>query len=114
MVVVFGEWLNYVQMQKRKRTCYSLLWRMTETNTVLALTGILTALITLSVNLSVYHLSPIRELLFLTLVDHQFLGCLVFTLFVVAMSLASLFITMNICPEAIGGGIPDVKVRHYI
>lgn len=34
------------------------------------------------------------------------------TVYVVVLSLCSVIVTNNICPEAVGGGIPDVKVRH--
>lgn len=93
-----------------------MLWRMMEASLLLAITGIITALITLAVNVSVYYFTPLRFLLasaiddalHSTLLSHV-LGALAFTGWIVVMSLVAVVITNNVCPEAVGGGIPDVK-----
>jgi len=91
--------------------CCFMLWRMMEASILLALTGVLTAVVTLIVNVSVYYFTPVRFLIVSTLDSEQshWVAACVFTLYLVAMSLVSVVITNNICPEAVGGGIPDVK-----
>jgi hypothetical protein len=91
--------------------CCFMLWRMMEASILLAITGVLTAIVTLIVNVSVYYFTPVRFLIVSTLDSehsHWVAAC-VFTIYLVAMSLVSVVITNNICPEAVGGGIPDVK-----
>lgn len=91
--------------------CCFMLWRMMEASILLAITGVLTAIVTLIVNVSVYYFTPVRFLIVSTLdSEHShWVAASVFTLYLVAMSLVSVVITNNICPEAVGGGIPDVK-----
>ena len=91
--------------------CCFMLWRMMEASILLAITGVLTAVVTLIVNVSVYYFTPVRFLIVSTLDSEQshWVAASVFTLYLVAMSLVSVVITNNICPEAVGGGIPDVK-----
>ncbi len=90
-----------------------MLWRMMEASLLLAITGIITALITLAVNVSVYHFTPLRFLIASSLDTGSWgshcLAALAFTCYTVLMSLVAVVITNNICPEAVGGGIPDVK-----
>ena len=68
-----------------------MLWRMMEASILLMLTGVLTALITIFVNLSVYYLDPVRFLIVSALDQAQghVVAALVFTLYLVAMSLIS-------------------------
>jgi H+/Cl- antiporter ClcA len=98
--------------------CCFMLWRMMEASVLLAITGIITALITLAVNISVYYFTPLRFLLVSSLdadpaTPHgpgsHALAATAFTCYIVVMSLIAVVITNNICPEAVGGGIPDVK-----
>ena len=93
--------------------CCFMLWRMMEASLLLAITGIITALITLAVNVSVYHFTPLRFLIASSLDTGSWgshcLAALAFTCYTVLMSLVAVVITNNICPEAVGGGIPDVK-----
>jgi len=91
--------------------CCFMLWRMMEASILLAITGVLTAVVTLLVNVSVYYITPVRYLMVSTL-DQEYshwVAAIVFTVYLVAMSWVSVVITNNICPEAVGGGIPDVK-----
>lgn len=43
--------------------CCFMLWRMMEASVLLAITGVVTALITLAVNVSVYYFTPLRFLI---------------------------------------------------
>ena len=91
--------------------CCFMLWRMMEASILLAITGVLTAVVTLMVNVSVYYFTPVRYLMVSTL-DREYshwVAASAFTVYLVAMSWVSVVITNNICPEAVGGGIPDVK-----
>lgn len=97
-----------------------MLWRMMEASVLLAITGVITALITLAVNVAVYSFTPVRFLLVSAVDDttphadetsgrNHGLAALLFTAYMVLLSVIAVVVTNNICPEAVGGGIPDVK-----
>lgn len=95
----------------RGANCFFMLWRMMEASILLALTGLLTAVVTLIVNISVFYFAPARYLIVNAMdwKENHVVAASIFTLYVAILSVISALVTNRICPESVGGGIPDVK-----
>ncbi len=90
------------------------LWRMLQTPLLVILIGILTALICVMVNITTKSVYPYRHSLVmpperLGLPISTPLKLLIYVSCSVTLSCLANFVTQSLCPEAVGGGIPEVK-----
>ena len=81
---------------------------MMDVPVLLILVGAITALVTYVMKIITTFGDAIR----LEIVGNEFMAwrCLLYVSFCVLMSSVSCFVTQTICPEAVGGGLPEMKV----
>ncbi|GMI08808.1 hypothetical protein TrVE_jg6427 [Triparma verrucosa] len=87
-----------------------MLWKMMQTPTIVILIGVLTACIAVVVNVLTSKIYPLRKEIVFGIPDEQLY--VKYGLYLCCALLAanlSNFVTQWICPEAAGGGIPEVK-----
>ncbi|GMI03367.1 hypothetical protein TrRE_jg5174, partial [Triparma retinervis] len=85
-------------------------WRMVETPLIIILIGILTALVSVVVNIATKSIYPVRKQIVFGIPDENMLVKFgVYCAFSLSAALLSNLVTQKVCPEATGGGIPEVK-----
>lgn len=84
-----------------------LIRNMTDVPALLILIGVLTALVTYWIRTVDSYGAKFRRSLVGDLTDP--LHYILYTIFCVGMGMVSCFITQLICPEAVGGGLPEMK-----
>ncbi|GMH67256.1 hypothetical protein TL16_g04633 [Triparma laevis f. inornata] len=87
-----------------------MLWKMTQTPTIVILIGVLTACIAVIVNVCTSKIYPLRKSIVFGIPDELLI--IKYGLYLCCALLAanlSNFVTQWVCPEAAGGGLPEVK-----
>jgi len=85
-------------------------WRMVETPIIVILIGVLTALVSVGVNVATKRIYPIRKQIVFGIPDEKMVVKFgIYCAFSLTAALLSNLMTQKICPEASGGGIPEVK-----
>lgn len=85
-------------------------WRMIETPLIIILVGIMTALVSVAVNIATKSIYPVRKQIVFGIPDeNKLMKFAIYCAFSLTAALLSNLVTQKVCPEATGGGIPEVK-----